>query len=142
MYTALIIGAGNIAGGFDDINSSSILTHAHAYINNPDGTLHEYALGASHNLSFEWENVERSANAYKYTYEILDGEGNVVSDLMFDNFKGTFNSYGGLSTNLYKATFEPNLGGECLKIKDVEDISDKLIIVMLVLKQNVKLESN
>ncbi len=36
MYKSLIIGAGNIASGFDDITNSSVLTHAHAYINNPE----------------------------------------------------------------------------------------------------------
>lgn len=30
-YTSIIIGAGQIAGGYDDLQSSSILTHAHAY---------------------------------------------------------------------------------------------------------------
>lgn len=34
MYNALIIGAGQIAGGFDEIDSASILTHAHAYTKN------------------------------------------------------------------------------------------------------------
>lgn len=34
MYNALIVGAGQIAGGFDDINDDYILTHAHAYVKN------------------------------------------------------------------------------------------------------------
>lgn len=34
MYNALIVGAGQIAGGFDDISDNCILTHAHAYKNN------------------------------------------------------------------------------------------------------------
>lgn len=34
MYNALIIGAGQIAGGYDSIESTNIFTHAHAYINN------------------------------------------------------------------------------------------------------------
>ena len=33
MYSSLIIGAGMIAGGYDDLNSSFALTHAHGYIN-------------------------------------------------------------------------------------------------------------
>ena len=36
MYSALIIGAGQIASGFDSPQDKAILTHAHAYKNNPD----------------------------------------------------------------------------------------------------------
>ena len=39
MYSALIIGAGQIASGFDEPDSNAVLTHAHAYINNPDTEL-------------------------------------------------------------------------------------------------------
>ena len=35
MYHAVIIGAGNIAAGFDSPHSSHILTHAHGYQQNP-----------------------------------------------------------------------------------------------------------
>src|SRR5574344_1028646 len=34
MYNALIVGAGQIAGGYDSKESTDIFTHAHAYINN------------------------------------------------------------------------------------------------------------
>lgn len=34
MYNALIVGAGQIAGGFDDMSDECILTHAHAYTKN------------------------------------------------------------------------------------------------------------
>lgn len=36
MYKALIIGAGQIAGGYDNTNDTNILTHAHAYKNHHD----------------------------------------------------------------------------------------------------------
>ena len=36
MYKALILGAGQIAEGFDNPSDNAILTHAHAYKNNPD----------------------------------------------------------------------------------------------------------
>ena len=36
MYSALIIGAGQIAGGYDNPADKAILTHAHAYIDNPE----------------------------------------------------------------------------------------------------------
>lgn len=39
MYKALIIGAGQIAGGFDEPNSEAVLTHAHAFCKNPDTEL-------------------------------------------------------------------------------------------------------
>lgn len=34
-YNAIILGAGSIAGGYDNLNDNHILTHAHAYIKNP-----------------------------------------------------------------------------------------------------------
>ena len=36
MYKALIIGAGQIAGGYDNPSDNAVLTHAHAYKNNPN----------------------------------------------------------------------------------------------------------
>ena len=36
MYKALILGAGTIAGGYDNPTDNAILTHAHAYIDNPE----------------------------------------------------------------------------------------------------------
>lgn len=39
MYNALIVGAGQIAGGFDNSEDKHILTHAHAYVNNPNVNL-------------------------------------------------------------------------------------------------------
>lgn len=36
MYKALIIGAGQIAGGYDNPDDKAILSHAHAYIDNPE----------------------------------------------------------------------------------------------------------
>lgn len=39
MYNALIVGAGQIAGGFDNSEDKHILTHAHAYVSNPNVNL-------------------------------------------------------------------------------------------------------
>lgn len=39
MYKALIIGAGQIAGGYDNPSDKAILSHAHAYIDNPETEL-------------------------------------------------------------------------------------------------------
>ena len=36
MYKAVIIGAGNIAAGFDSPKSEKVLTHAHAILLHPD----------------------------------------------------------------------------------------------------------
>src|SRR5574344_2987894 len=36
MYNALIIGAGQIAGGYDTPDSSAVLSHAHSYSLNPE----------------------------------------------------------------------------------------------------------
>ena len=35
IYRVGIIGAGQIAGGYDDLNSEDVLTHAHAFNDNP-----------------------------------------------------------------------------------------------------------
>ena len=63
MYKALIIGAGQIAGGYDNPDDKAILTHAHAYIENPNvGLLGFYDVNyeAAEKMAEKW-----GVNAFK-----------------------------------------------------------------------------
>lgn len=71
MYNALIIGAGQIAGGFDTLTDNYILTHAHAYMKNENINL----------LGFYDVNFEKSKQMAKKwntnAFETLDNIKNV-----------------------------------------------------------------
>lgn len=57
MYNSLIIGAGQIAGGYDSLESEAVLTHAHAYAKHSDfNLLGFYDVDASNasNMAKKW----------------------------------------------------------------------------------------
>ena len=67
MYKALIIGAGQIAGGYDNPNDKSILTHAHAYSNNSNVELlgfYDVNYEAAEKMAEKWggENIYAALN--------------------------------------------------------------------------------
>lgn len=58
MYKSLIIGAGQIAGGYDNPSDSAVLTHAHAYKNNKEIELlgfYDLDYDKAKKMSSKWE---------------------------------------------------------------------------------------
>ena len=73
MYSALIIGAGQIAGGYDSPGDKAILTHAHAYTENPDIELlgfYDVNFEAAKKMADKWD-----TKALSFSPSPLEGEG-------------------------------------------------------------------
>lgn len=58
MYDSLIIGAGQIAGGYDSLESEAVLTHAHAYKRHKDFNLlgfYDIDFNSASNMAKKWD---------------------------------------------------------------------------------------